>query len=136
MLSSVHQRRGGTAVVADSAGKGVVTPDLAELRRLADEATPGPWQVESCGCCVYTEPGLRIAEADAGSDTRFIAAARSAVPVLCAEVDRLRGLLDRCETALATVCDDWRYGQSHIGNVARLVLAELRPAPADQEIKP
>lgn len=84
---------------------------LAEWKRLAEEATPGPWRCEcepDYGHYVHAAPGtptftggdmsgtLITGEfGDSGetlgeADSHFIAAARTAVPALVAEVERLR----------------------------------------------
>lgn len=66
--------------------------DLDEIERLADAATPGPWGVEpdrnSLDDLVMAKIGL--VAATAREDAAFIAAARTAVPALSAEVRRLR----------------------------------------------
>lgn len=82
------------------------TPDqLAEWRRLADEATEGPWEAYSLPAVppgqwqmvgvgqVDNEMGHRI-EVMFDDDAAFIAGARTAVPVLLDEVERLRGALE------------------------------------------
>lgn len=58
--------------------------DLAALARLCDEATPGPWTVE-----------LDDYRALSVENAAFIAAARTAVPALLAEVTALRGEVER-----------------------------------------
>lgn len=77
-----------------------VTPlDLDAIRALAEAATPGPWRVGDGGDYFEWEvviaphlPTLELSEsADGAEDAAFIAAARTAVPALLAEVDRLRG---------------------------------------------
>lgn len=87
----------------------MVTPDqLAELRRLAEAATPGPWESshnvdppsddnyhpnnpnrEGRGEGPTITGTYRDVKAMAAADAAFIAAARTAVPALCAEVERL-----------------------------------------------
>ncbi len=84
-----------------------MTPaQLEELKKLCAAATPGPWRSESyggeTGCVseIYT-----IATGDDGDrenamtkeTASFIAAARTAVPELIAEVERLRGLIKQTE---------------------------------------
>lgn len=85
------------------------TPDqLAEWRRLAEAATEGPWEAYSLPEVppgqwqmvgvgqVGNELGHRI-EAMFDDDAAFIAASRTAVPVLLEEVRRLRGQVDLME---------------------------------------
>lgn len=71
---------------------------LADLDALAAAATPGPWeQIDSRAYSSGT--GLQVClcnETDA--DAAFIAAARTAVPALVAEVRRLRHELARAMT--------------------------------------
>lgn len=81
----------------------MTTPEKrAELRRLADAATPGPWEAES-----YDTDGWRgVIWGDTGAegaprlgadmplaDAKFCAAARTAVPALLDEVERLEAAL-------------------------------------------
>jgi|SRR5690625_2284593 len=86
-----------------------MTPDrIAELRALADAATSGPWRVRWFPVDTVTgEGGDYVVEAGDISghaeelicygdwDGDFIAAARTAVPELLAEVERLTTSLDR-----------------------------------------
>ncbi len=79
---------------------------LAELERLAAAATRGPWVQDGAGCLpwhvspvAFSHAGRRIqvsptaegeSEIDCIPDAMFIAAAREAVPLLIAEIRRLR----------------------------------------------
>jgi hypothetical protein len=72
-----------------------LTPEaLAEIERRAKQATPGPWRVEQDWTWEVTaEEGGIVAKVPQGSpwpngglDARFIAAARSDVPLLCASL--------------------------------------------------
>jgi hypothetical protein len=68
---------------------------LARLEQLAAAAMPGPWVasdglVEADGCRVADVGWGDVPGAEAGHNGEFIAAAREAVPALCAEVRRLR----------------------------------------------
>lgn len=77
--------------------------ELKALRKLCDEATPGPWTTyrntsdERCTdlCVAELNPGYD-GELLAG-DALFIAAAQAALPDLLAEVSKLQGLLKRVE---------------------------------------
>lgn len=73
--------------------------ERAELRRLAEAATPGPWKVEEYEewddsgrrLCWYVDmPGNEDSTVLLEMDAAFIAAARTAVPALLDEVDQLR----------------------------------------------
>lgn len=74
------------------------TLDLDAIDARADKATVGPWTLGPT-------PDYEVTMADGrplhatwfGSDARFVAAARSDVPALCAEVRRLRRKLSRAE---------------------------------------
>ncbi|MBK7865254.1 MAG: hypothetical protein IPJ65_42975 [Archangiaceae bacterium] len=57
-------------------GRGSGRLDLAAIKARCEAATPGPW--------------FTAGEADTLADQKFIAAARTDVPALCDEVDRLR----------------------------------------------
>lgn len=73
--------------------------DLQAIRMRAEAATPGPWVKDNDSPIVrgpemilYDEGGHSDPDAD------FIAAARTDVPALLAEVDRLRAALGAWET--------------------------------------
>lgn len=73
---------------------------IDQIRELEKQATLGPWTARAGGLYTSTE-GWGIARpylSDRGNemeDLAFIAASRQAVPVLLAEIDKLRGIL--CE---------------------------------------
>ncbi|WP_326564525.1 hypothetical protein [Micromonospora peucetia] len=94
----------------------MTTNDLDAIRKLADAATPGPWQAivpaNETGDWFdpYDDPMVVTSDSTPGNycaiakdicngdpegvaDTAFIAAARSAVPALCDEVEQLRAKL-------------------------------------------
>ncbi len=73
---------------------------LNEWKRLAEAATPGPWQAKNYGsdgvdAWLHLSPTVAIGSDHAHwlTDATFIAAARVAVPALLAEVERLRAEL-------------------------------------------
>lgn len=96
-----------------------MTPSrLAKIKALADAATEGPWGYTYDGSGDYTvglakDPqgdGNTIASlygpVETGTDAAFIAASRTAVPELVAEVERLTALLARpCCLDLAAKVD-------------------------------
>lgn len=106
-----------------------MTPErIEELKKLCAEATPGPWRQEvwhnhdeggwaavgphikdTPGDDYYSseEPGSPSHE-KATSDANFIAAARTAVPELIAEVERLRDRLRDYEPGYEADCWDSR----------------------------
>jgi hypothetical protein len=78
--------------------------DLGALRELCEKATPGPWEarldrydpvIVSAGSNWPHGDDEAHATAYVPADAVFIAAARSAVPALLAEVERLRAERDR-----------------------------------------
>ena len=74
--------------------------DLGALKELCEKVTPGPWEAERRepfmdGRSHYAfrrrdVPGVFATMSTLGPDADFIAASRSAVPALIAEVERLR----------------------------------------------
>lgn len=80
--------------------------DLQAIEERANAATPGPWETDSGGCCVYEAafstrddtvlygPVAQVAISADGTraDATFIAHAQSDVPRLIAEIRRLRSL--------------------------------------------
>ena len=90
--------------------------DLEFWRQLDQAATPGPWTYDPAdGGMIDSEEAAvafvawysgasfapREVETHSRADGRFIAAARTGVPTLVAEVERLRDLLDERNEALA-----------------------------------
>lgn len=77
-----------------------MTLDLEAIKTRAGAATPGPWHPDPDECCVYADEetsgtGDALAERILTvADASFIAAARSDVPALVAEVERLTRLLE------------------------------------------
>lgn len=71
--------------------------DLAALKDLCEKATPGPWGVvgERSVAPTHTNHSFTSVPCSHLVDAQFIAASRSAVPALIAEVERLRGALDQ-----------------------------------------
>ncbi len=67
---------------------------LASWRALAEAATEGPWghDEEVTDSLVYAAGGAgeRVADCEDEDDGRFIAAAREAVPALCAALEASR----------------------------------------------
>ena len=87
-------------------------PDLDALRKLAAEATPAPWTVTGGGyhhqvmAEVAGEP-WEVADCQSGRhDAAFIAACRTQVPLLIAEMERARERLAMAEAVLRKVAAD------------------------------
>lgn len=82
--------------------------DLTAIRDLTDHATPGPWRLDAPTGArrghVMDADGNPIASCgqgvDAHADAAFIAAARTAIPALLAEIDRLRGRVQAVDRAV------------------------------------
>lgn len=81
-----------------------MTLDLDAIKTRAEAATKGPWAYD--GSYVETVAPFDLHRFDAMSETvaridlldedgEFIAAARTDIPALIAEVERLRGIVDR-----------------------------------------
>ena len=72
--------------------------ELEEIRKRCDAATEGPWEQEDCReNHIATATGMDIAHAPKQINAQFIAHARTDVPALLAEVERLRGLIKAAE---------------------------------------
>ena len=86
--------------VAETVPARHATPDLAELRRLAEAATPGPWAARygvSWEACVCATTGS-LADVDSTANAELIAAAVNALPALlgvAAERDALAAKVER-----------------------------------------
>lgn len=75
---------------------------LAEIKARADAATPGPWEYSECASEIWSESGDTVISgvdwggcAISASDADFIAQARTDIPALVAEVERLNRELSR-----------------------------------------
>lgn len=89
--------------------------DLQAIRARVEAASPGPWTVAEdieAGGCVLDATGRNICTAglDGGApgprrdeDQTFIATARTDVPALLAEVERLKAALQTARGALADI---------------------------------
>lgn len=81
--------------------------DLSSLRALCEKATPAPWQTEgddtvvidNSGDYVCGDPDSYMGEADA----RFIVAARNALPLLVAELEAARAVVEAARVLLEDV---------------------------------
>lgn len=66
---------------------------IAELRAVCADATPGPWLLEdngTLGGLLVRPPAGRPHRHDHGEDAEFVATARTALPELLAEIERMR----------------------------------------------
>lgn len=98
-------------------GKGVLSEDrLAEIEERLGRATPGPWackdRLGGGGCFVFSEETFHVVAVEEDDDpavsvplgrgdAAFIAGAREDVPLLLAEVRRLRALRGALEPPAA-----------------------------------
>ena len=89
-------------------------PNLADVRRVTEAATGGPWAVPGFGdpllgpsdVCTEGEPGYRhIICEGAGHDAEFIAASRTLVPALLAAVDAVLALHQPCNVGGKQLCE-------------------------------
>lgn len=87
----------------------MTTPDIAALRKLIADASPGPWEVADDGLVWTTEPipGDPVSGSTEVEDARLIAAACNALPHLLDEVERLRRRLRLAGWALIGVSLAW-----------------------------
>lgn len=83
----------------------------AELRKLCDEATPGPWMHDEE---FYPAEGMLFQWDGDGPDAAFIAASRTAIPELLDALDAAERERDTLATALEWYADmeNWRYPYS------------------------
>ena len=104
--------------------------ELSKLRALTDSATPGPWSAMPFDDCsrVYSGEPLKgrlvvISPYEYNprdeEDAAFIAAARTAVPALIGEVERLRADLSRLTRNARNEADQYRAKSN---NLRRLML--------------
>lgn len=102
-------------------GGAEVTPErVAELRALADAATPGPWEYGTAMCCPdmgwVDGPSGRVCGLATKSthgmnaeDAEFCAASRTALPEALDEIERLRAENDELRHIRAVLnVQDWR----------------------------
>lgn len=73
--------------------------NLDAIKARAERATPGPWETEKPGPFIHTvwhpSPGAprdEVARFMSPADARFVTHARTDIPLLVAEVERLRSL--------------------------------------------
>lgn len=88
--------------------------EIAAIRARAEAATPGPWETDDVeswyvykverGSGVATEVAEFLSRMLRQSDAAFVAHARQDVPDLLAEIERLRGLLQREHDARLEIC--------------------------------
>jgi hypothetical protein len=68
---------------------------LGELKRLATEASSGPWRYHEMTMALYRNHNQPIAERVAPEDGRFMVAARGAMLELIEQVEQLRSELEQ-----------------------------------------
>ena len=110
--------------------------DLDAIRRRMDAATPGPWMHGTDGLVWPPRMGDPVSGSAHLADAAFIAHARQDVPVLLAEVDRLRAQLGEpcgsCHPCTNWADETWRRAGRKPPTVvewdeACAELADLRP---------
>lgn len=102
--------------MADSAA--TADDRLAQIQRIADAATTGPWIVSGYGNVISdirAESDLRrIGKFIPAADAEFVAAAREDVPWLLAEVVSLRGQITAATELAEHLTTTCRYHGHHI----------------------
>jgi hypothetical protein len=68
---------------------------LGELKRLATEASTGPWRCHEMTLALYMNHNQPIAERVAPEDGRFMVAARGAMLELIEHIEQLQSELER-----------------------------------------
>ena len=106
---------------------------IAELRRKADAATPGPWSVEvneyNYDKCLSVPELKSVSEGCVGSttfwidgDATFIAAARTMVPALLDALEAMRAQRDTFIWAMQTVKHDYSHSLTKLdAEIARVL---------------
>lgn len=132
---------------APDTAEAITDEHLAELHALANAASDGPWFTsdpnEGSGHGplwhvhndAYINPHLTEDEAESGfgaiielgsrDDAEFIAAARKAVPVLLAEVERLRGELAAFEPAIRSGITLYQHSCGYAEELIAADIAEM-----------
>ena len=101
---------------------------LADLRRLVEAATPGPWTVYEGKYAAHVNPGFDVSiDCNTGANAALVVAARTALPELLDEVERLRSILDALHM---TACS---RGFSYKGCLACEGEKVASPAPSPPE---
>ena len=80
------------------------TPDLAELRRLAEAATPGPWSTAAFQLVIDVAQRIDVGMCGHRDDAAFIAAANPAAVLALLDAAAER---DRLAEAVRAYVDDW-----------------------------
>lgn len=76
----------------------ITEEELARWEKLAAAISPGCWRDGNGVLLTYNTHGVHLQSPNKAADAAFIAHAQEAVPLLIAEVRRLRAELDRVET--------------------------------------
>lgn len=84
---------------------------LNELKKLCDEATPGPWSISYEEVCYthtdgkkYSLPSARVNRTMKANNNAFIAASRTALPELISEIEYLQKDVIQMETCIDEMC--------------------------------
>lgn len=93
-----------------------ITPErLSEIAELCEAATPGPWIVERENAgwiSVFREHGTMVfrggRDLEFASDAAFIAASRTAIPELIAEIALLHGVINSGNEAFGVARSEWK----------------------------
>ncbi|WP_182377871.1 hypothetical protein [Nocardioides sp. WS12] len=147
---AIHQRPASTEVdpsaTATPVGPHRANLDVEAIRVRMEAATPGPWQsveIAHTNWIGFYEPAgfFRLYERRAWAtpaDDDFVAAARSDIPALLAELDRLTAALDaeRARVAAGLAVINGRHPMPYCAADGRIVvdlLGRVRAALADPD---
>lgn len=122
-----------------------LTPEReTEIRNFEQAATPGPWCTDSWEIYQGTEyvagaewigetcRGATTAAQDR-ADAAFVAAARSAVPELLAEVKRIRAELAAAKAGMQLLVDGWKQASNEHASFAKSNVMNEYPGLADKQ---
>ena len=91
--------------ICEQCRPGLGPEKLAEWKALADKATKKPWEIYD-GLDILSATGVEVADGFYIFDREFIAGARTAVPEMIAEVERLRGKEEFLREVLENIAND------------------------------
>ena len=115
-----------------------MSPDLADLRRLHEAATPSPWTAANHGSHeIEAPPPALVADfgavGRAKADRDLVVAARNALPELLAEVERLRAVVAEVQRDLSA--RSLRVGEARSQMVKALEYHQEQTRPIAQTME-
>lgn len=85
------------------------TPDVAELRRLAEAATPGPWSTAAFQLVIDVARRIDVGMCGHRDDAAFIAAANPATVLALLDAAAERDALAAAVERVRALADEWTY---------------------------